>query len=92
MGLDDPRSWSASAKRHLLIISRYHPGLYDYVARRFAGEPNVQVILDRRRGSDRRARPSHPPVERRAAERRTRPDIDQALRMESMQFLTLSGR
>ena len=41
--------------RHLLIISRYHPGLYDYVRARFADEDNVEVILDRRRGRDRRA-------------------------------------
>jgi hypothetical protein len=77
--------------QHLLIISRYHPALYDYVRQRFAGEQNVEVILDRRNGRDRRAERGEPPVERRAAaERRTRPGIDAALRMESMQFLTLA--
>jgi hypothetical protein len=89
MRLNDQPSWSARAKRHLLIISRHHPGLYDYVTKRFAGEPSVEVILDRRRGRDRRAQQHQAEVERRAADRRTRPDIDAALRMESMQFLTI---
>lgn len=74
---------------HLLIISRHHPGLYEYVRQRFASEGNVQVILDRRRGRDRRTQRIEPGVERRTADRRTRPDVDAALRMESMQFLTI---
>ena len=76
--------------RHLLIISRYHPGLYEYVRARFAGEDNVEVILDRRRGRDRRnmAAPVH--AERRGSDRRVRPHVDDALRMESMQFVTIS--
>jgi hypothetical protein len=76
--------------RHLLIISRYHPGLYEYVRARFAGEDNVEVILDRRRGRDRRSTPAHVPAERRATDRRVRPHVDDALRMESMQFVTIS--
>lgn len=79
----------ASAKRHLLIVSRHHPGLYDYIRQRFAGEPNVAVIFDRRRGRDRRRQGSSTGVERRAGERRMRPQVDAALRMESMQFLTI---
>lgn len=74
---------------HLLIISRHHPGLYEYVRQRFASEGNVQVILDRRRGRDRRTQRVEPGVERRAADRRSRPHVDAALRMESMQFLTI---
>jgi hypothetical protein len=76
--------------RHLLIISRYHPGLYDYVRSRFAHEDNVEVVLDRRRGRDRRASAVEANVERRAADRRVRPHIDAALRMESMQFVTIA--
>jgi hypothetical protein len=79
----------ASAKRHLLIVSRHHPGLYDYMRERFAGEPNVAVILDRRRGRDRRSPGGNTGVERRAGERRLRPQVDAALKMESMQFLTI---
>ena len=76
--------------RHLLIISRYHPGLYDYVRARFAHEDNVEVVLDRRRGRDRRASAVEAHVERRAADRRVRPHVDAALRMESMQFVTIA--
>jgi hypothetical protein len=82
-------SGSRRPHRHLLIISRHHPGLYEYVRQRFAGEGSVEVILDRRRGRDRRTQRSEPTSERRSADRRSRPDIDLALRMESMQFLTI---
>jgi len=75
--------------RHLLIISRYHPGLYEYVRQRFAAEAGVEVVLDRRLGPDRRTRSEQSPVERRSSDRRTRPDIDTALRMDSLQFLTV---
>jgi hypothetical protein len=80
---------SACRKRHLLIISRHHPALYEYVRERFAGEPAVAVILDRRGGRDRRAHRGQTDVERRSTDRRVRPDVDAALRMESMQFLTI---
>lgn len=76
--------------RHLLIISRYHPGLYDYVRARFASEDNVEVVLDRRRGRDRRAAAVTADIERRSADRRVRPHVDVALRMESMQFVTIA--
>ena len=81
---------SAPPPRHLLIISRYHPGLFDYVRARFAQEDNVEVVLDRRRGRDRRASAVEAHVERRSADRRIRPYIDAALRMESMQFVTVA--
>jgi len=81
---------SVRLPRHLLIISRYHSGLYDYVRARFAHEDNVEVILDRRRGRDRRASAVEAHVERRSADRRVRPHIDAALRMESMQFVTVA--
>jgi hypothetical protein len=80
---------SEGGPRHLLIISRHHPGLYEYVRQRFAAEDNVEVILDRRRGGDRRVQRVVTSVERRATDRRSRPAIDAALRMESMQFLTI---
>lgn len=76
--------------RHLLIISRYHPGLFEYVRTRFAGEDNVEVILDRRRGRDRRSNATTMHPERRSADRRVRQNVDDALRMESMQFVTIA--
>ncbi len=83
-------SSGARLLRHLLIISRYHPGLYDYVRARFAAEDNVEVVLDRRRGRDRRSGVTAVHADRRSTDRRTRQHIDEALRMESMQFVTVS--
>ena len=83
-------SSGARLLRHLLIISRYHPGLYDYVRARFAAEDNVEVVLDRRRGRDRRSGATGVQADRRSTDRRTRQHVDEALRMESMQFVTVS--
>ena len=83
-------SHSGRPIRHLLIISRYHPGLYDYVRARFAGEDNVEVVLDRRRGRDRRTSTEQAHPERRSGDRRVRSHVDDALRMESMQFVTIA--
>lgn len=90
LAMSSGASADARAPRHLLIVSRYHPELYDYVRARFANEDNVEVILDRRRGHDRRASPSKASIERRSADRRVRPHIDAALRMESIQFVTIA--
>jgi hypothetical protein len=93
--MSDRASGGLRPPRHLLIISRYHPGLYDYVRARFAHEDNVEVVLDRRRGRDRRIAAGRAGVERRSTDRRIRPHVDVALRMESMQFVTVvpgSGR
>src|SRR5438093_356055 len=43
------------ADRHLFLISRDQPGLWDYLRREFSSEENVEVILDRRLGRDRRS-------------------------------------
>jgi hypothetical protein len=93
-------SWSAavpetssrgsSHPRHLLIISCHHPTLYEYGRARFADEDSVEVVLDRRRGRDRRARSERPLLEHRVADRRVRAHVDVALRMESMQFVTIA--
>src|SRR5262245_42332696 len=81
-----------SHPRHLLIVSRQYRGLYEYVRARFADEDNVEVVLDRRRGRDRRTMPGRPTVDRRAAERRAHSHVDAALRLESMQFVTIAPR
>jgi hypothetical protein len=88
--ISETSSRRASHSRHLLIISRHHPTLYEYVRARFADEDNVEVVLDRRREYDRRARSHHPLAERRAADRRVHAHVDAALRMESMQFVTIA--
>ncbi len=77
------------ADRHLFLISRDQPGLWDYLRREFSSEENVEVILNRRLGHDRRSgreRRAAPRLvggtasDRRIAERRTRASMDGQLR------------
>ena len=75
--------------RHVVIIARHYAALFEYVRGRFAAEGNVEVILDRRGGRDRRRRTARTTAERRTRERRRRPHVDDALRLESMQFVTI---
>jgi len=75
--------------RHVVIIARHYAALFEYVRGRFATERNVEVILDRRAGRDRRRRTGRSTTERRTRDRRRRPHVDDALRMESMQFVTI---
>jgi class 3 adenylate cyclase/tetratricopeptide (TPR) repeat protein len=62
---------------HLVIVARPNLNLYEYLRQKFADDPNVQVVLDRRHGEERRP-DGGASVERRAADRR-RLAIDQAL-------------
>jgi hypothetical protein len=64
--------------RYIFIVSLRHQALYDYVQERFANDPNVQVILDRRRGGRRQAERSVV-LERRRADRRQQPDVIEEL-------------
>jgi len=77
------------ADRHLFLISRDQPGLWDYLRREFASEENVEVVLDRRLGRDRRSGHDRRAVprlvgsavsDRRIAEQRTRAPVDAQLR------------
>ena len=77
--------------QHLFIVSRSFPELYDYLVERFAGDTNVEVIWDRRVG-ERRRRSEPSPDERRQADRRMRPFVDEELRSRSHAIVTLSER
>ncbi|HEX9821826.1 MAG TPA: hypothetical protein VGD07_19665 [Methylomirabilota bacterium] len=68
--------------RYLFIVSRRDPGLLAFLRERFAGDANVEVILDRR------AEPA-PPSRRPAVEHRTRPDVDEEIRARGYAVLTL---
>ena len=59
--------------RHLFIVSRTKPWLYDYLVERFADDPKVSIVLDRRFG-ERRQAPRPVAVERRHIDRRTPQD------------------
>jgi hypothetical protein len=75
--------------RYVFVVSRQHPDLHDYLLReRFAHDRNVVVILDRRIGERRRATMSveH---ERRQADRRSRPEVDEELRSRSHAIITI---
>ena len=82
------RSWldrtepELRALGHLVIVARPNVNLYEYLSQKFAGDPNVQVVLDRREGQERRP-DGGASVERRAADRR-RLAIDQALRSRGL--------
>ena len=56
--------------RLLYIVSRDSPELYERFARAFADDPDVEVVLDRRR-TDRRQRDLPHSAERRVRERRS---------------------
>jgi tetratricopeptide (TPR) repeat protein len=63
---------------HLVIVARPHVNLYDYLRQKFADDPDVHIVLDRRQ-YQRRHDAEAVDAERRAAERR-QVGIDQALR------------
>ena len=65
-------------RRHLFVVARDHPQVFEYLKRAFAGSETLQVVLDRRAGDRRRQRLARLP-ERRRADRR-RQDLDGQLR------------
>jgi len=78
--------------RHIFVVSRLHPELYEYLTNRFQQDGNVRVILDRRHGQRRQIRATRPPPEgerRWRLERRTRLSVDEELRSRSHTIITL---
>ena len=77
--------------RFLFIVARQLPGVYEHLLRQFGGEPNVEVVMDRRK-SDRRqpdATAPAPGVERQA-ERRHNPSADEQLRVMGYAFVRIA--
>jgi hypothetical protein len=66
--------------RQRFIVATEDQALYEYLTREFAGRPDVEVIIDRRRGERRRERLARTP-ERRRQDRRSRSRIDDDLGM-----------
>lgn len=79
---------SMVARRHLFIVSRVHPSLFEYLREQFSPEADVEIILDRRRAERRRAREAFG-FDRRRTDRRTRPEVDAELRSASHVFVSL---
>ena len=69
---------SQAVRRHLLIIARRDPLMYETMRQSFAGHTDIEVVLDRRR-RERRWQAIPIEVNRRARERRIL-DIDALLR------------
>jgi hypothetical protein len=68
--------------RLLFIVARNQPDLYAYLCRRFASDPEMKMVLDRRQGE--RRRDSVPPsiAERRQRDRRQNAEV-------ALQLLTM---
>jgi hypothetical protein len=84
-----PKGWTEAAKRRdettartakqILVIARDRQKLYEYARRAFAGNPTVEVVLDRRRGERRTTdRPGAP--DRRRGDRRLMLEVEDHLR------------
>ena len=70
--------------RFLFIVARQLPLVYDHLRQQFGAEPNVQVIVDRRKET----RPPAP-AESAPGERRQRAVVDEQLRTMGYAFVRL---
>lgn len=59
--------------QYLLIVAAKQPELWRYLTHNFAGDPKVEVILDRRWGERRQGIEKHEPERRRARRRQPSP-------------------
>ena len=75
--------------REIFIVARDRPDLYRYLSQTFSDAENVQVIWDRRTGERRAAAVAPHDPERRRADRRRRPTVDQELRNVGYAFITI---
>jgi hypothetical protein len=78
-------------RMHLFIVSRQHPDLYEYLRGRLTADGDVRVIADRRLG-ERRRKSAPAAAERRRADRRSRPEIDEQLRHHAQAIVTVPSR
>jgi hypothetical protein len=76
---------------HLFIVSRQHHDLFEYLRERLTADGDVRVLSDRRLG-ERRRKSAPAAAERRRADRRSRPEIDEQLRVHSHAIVTLPSR
>jgi hypothetical protein len=74
--------------RYLFIVARDEPDLWAHLAREFAGEGEVEVLLDRRRRERRRvALPTG--IDRRRGDRRRRPALSREI--ENLNFALVTS-
>ena len=77
--------------RHLFIVSRDFPDLYEYLTERFSDDEKAAVLLDRRYGERRRAWSGFEghQLDRRQADRRFRTHLEEELRTQPHVVVTL---
>jgi hypothetical protein len=68
--------------RYLFIVSRHDPALFALLQERFAGDDNVEVILDRRTQDV-------PPAGRPPVERRRRPEVNEEIQARAYAVVSL---
>jgi len=86
-----PYARTRAMPRHLFIVSRKFPDLYEYLTERFIDDKNAAVILDRRWGQRRRGPHEFRSLgaNRRFGDRRFRTDLDEELRTQPHVVVTL---
>ena len=79
--------------RFLFIVARQLPGVYEHLCEQFGGEPNVEIIMDRRKGERREpeALAPAPGPERRQGERRRNGTVDEQLRVMGYAFVRIAA-
>jgi len=73
------RVQSNKTAKQLIVVARDQQRLYEYARRAFAGNPTVEIVLDRRRAERRREDELRTP-ERRRGDRRVTLEVDDRLR------------
>ena len=78
--------------RFLFIVARQLPSVYEHLCQQFGREPNVEVIMDRRKGDRREPEAAAPPPgpERREGERRRNASVDEQLRVMGYAFVRIA--
>ena len=77
--------------RFLFIVARQLPRVYEHLCQQFAGEPNVEIIFDRRKSDRRQPEAAETPAtERRHGERRRNAEVDEQLRVMGYAFVRLA--
>ena len=76
--------------RYLLIVKRGEDGLHQHGLQTFAHRPYVGVIYDRRMG-ERRQTALESPIQRRHADRRSRPGVDMAIHKDGAAVATVAS-
>jgi hypothetical protein len=81
--------YSTGVARSLFIVVRQLPNVFEHLRRQFGEEPDVEVLVDRRR--EQRRKTPHRPLagerERRHGERRQNREADEQLRSLGYVFI-----